>query len=200
MADYNTGASFEFEVSSLEAITYAEELYENGVTDEGREEAWGFRAAFKETEKTIWISSADDSFDVEHAVEFVQLVLTKDESKAVVFFEWANTCTKPRLDGFGGGAVAVSADDAEWIIPSQLRDKAIAALTLRREVAEVMAAREFDEDELEDLVENQKDNLMDGINGGGVESQIEFLLSQDSNIKATLIKLVKASPGVTPKG
>jgi hypothetical protein len=203
MADYNTEASFEFKVSSPEAMAYAEELYEKGFVDEGMEEEWDFRAEFNKAEKSIWISSQNESFNVDQAVEFVQSILKKDESKDVVFFEWANTCTKPRLDGFGGGAVAVSADDAEWIIPSQQQDKAIKALTLRREVTEVMAAGEFDQDaqdDLDNLVDDYRDNLVSAINNGGAQAQVEFLLEQDPRLKETLIKLVKASPGVTPKG
>lgn len=177
MADYFTKTCFGFKFLLPETGEFAKTLHDG-------DEDWGFKIDVRDAENTIYISD-EESMDVERAVEFVQAILQHDKSKDVVFFEWANTSSRPLLDGYGGGAVVVSADDAEWIIPAQLRDKAIKMIELRREVAEVMAAREFDEDELEDLVENQKDNLMDGINGGGVESQIEFLLSQDSNIKET---------------
>lgn len=30
-------------------------------------------------------------------------------------FEWANTCSKPRLDAFGGGAVWITKDGFEWL-------------------------------------------------------------------------------------
>lgn len=203
MADYNTEASCEFEVSSLETITYAEELYENGFMSEGIEEEWGFRAEFKENEKTIWISAEGGSFDVENAVNFIQSVLEKDKSKAVVFFEWANTCTKPRLDGFGGGAVAVSAYDAEWIIPSQMRDKAVKTLTLRREVTEVMAGGDFDQDaqdDLDNLVDDYRDNLVSAINNGGAQAQVEFLLEQDPGLKEELIKKAKVPAAAAPRG
>jgi len=54
--------------------------------------------------------TAEESGDVEGTAQIVELFLKKFRKKDHVIFEWAETCSKPRPDQFGGGAAIVTAD------------------------------------------------------------------------------------------
>jgi hypothetical protein len=64
----------------------------------------------------IWIST-DESIDIESAVHCIQ-TLTKlvpeMQASAPWYATWANTCSKMRIDEFGGGGVVFDADHVEW--------------------------------------------------------------------------------------
>lgn len=60
----------------------------------------------------LWIHS-DESGDVDEVARFCQAFLRKFRPDEHVAFEWANTCSKPRLDAFGGGAMIVTAEAIE---------------------------------------------------------------------------------------
>ena len=50
----------------------------------------------------LWIYS-DDSGDPDHVIRFVLLCAEALDLHGVWAFTWALTCSKPRLDAFGGG-------------------------------------------------------------------------------------------------
>ena len=52
----------------------------------------------------IWLHSENGGIDAVCA--FIQHLLQKFNPLGRMEFEWANDCTKPRLDAFGGGAPA----------------------------------------------------------------------------------------------
>jgi len=60
----------------------------------------------------VWIRS-DESIDVDLMIVVIQAYLRKFHPNSFMGFQWAGTCSKPRLDEFGGGAVYISADDFE---------------------------------------------------------------------------------------
>ena len=66
----------------------------------------------------LWLY-ADDSGNIEEVIDYVLHLHTLQPRSGRWGFAWAETCSKPRLDGFGGGAVAIDFDQAppavEWI-------------------------------------------------------------------------------------
>ena len=69
-----------------------------------------FRA---EAMNELWIYS-DDTGTVEHAALFLQAVLEEHNLDEAVGFTWANTCNKPRINAFSGGAVVVTRNEIQW--------------------------------------------------------------------------------------
>ena len=57
----------------------------------------------------------DESIDVESAIAFTQAVLATFDLESQVRFEWAETCSAPRAEAFGGGAAIITKDGAEWM-------------------------------------------------------------------------------------
>ena len=64
--------------------------------------------------KGLWIYS-EESGDIEHVALFVQDFLDEFHPDRCWWFSWANTCSKPRIDEFGGGACFVTANEIDWI-------------------------------------------------------------------------------------
>src|SRR5690554_6152355 len=72
---------------------------------------WNFNAEKGGT--GIWIYE-NESINTEHAAIFTQAVLNAFDLPHLVGIEAAHTCSKPRLDGFGGHACVVTKDDIRW--------------------------------------------------------------------------------------
>ena len=64
--------------------------------------------------KGIWIYS-EESFNSDGADQFIQAVLNAFNLDILVTYSVADTCSRPRLDEFGGYAVAVSKNHVEHI-------------------------------------------------------------------------------------
>lgn len=62
---------------------------------------------------TVWFHS-DDSGDPKFVAEFVRDFLKRFRPDDCFALEYALTCSKLRLDGFGGGAAFVTAERIEW--------------------------------------------------------------------------------------
>lgn len=52
----------------------------------------------------------------EYAANFVHAFLEKFRPDKSIGFEWANTCNRPVLDSFGGGACFVTVDEVRWMV------------------------------------------------------------------------------------
>lgn len=74
---------------------------------------YGLATSFAVDEDGLWIHS-DDNGNPSDPIPLVMTYLRKFHPDRVVSFTWANTCDRPRLDEFGGGAVCISAFDEEW--------------------------------------------------------------------------------------
>lgn len=79
----------------------------------GDEYEYGISTSFDVDEDGLWIHS-DGEGNPNDAVPLVMTFLRKFHPDRVIFFTWADTCSKPRLHQFGGGAVCISAFDEEW--------------------------------------------------------------------------------------
>src|SRR5208283_5389418 len=133
MADYFTQFSFVIPVTPEQGDWFAQvhalatELIEHAEDGEARQNIQGpqdlvsavldlagkrdgfpcIEVAHDEKAGTVWVGS-EDSGDVDYTVDLVSAFLKRFGLDLVVGFEWANTCSKPRLDAFGGGAVVIS--------------------------------------------------------------------------------------------
>lgn len=78
-----------------------------------------------ETDPFLWIY-ADECANAEYIgfilQKYLQYFGIKDR---FIGFEWANTCSKPRLDEFGGGAAVVSHDDMKFMNTGRWIEKTI---------------------------------------------------------------------------
>jgi hypothetical protein len=63
----------------------------------------------------VWIRDCDENGSPNNVAVFVQAVLKMLGSKALVAFAWADTCSKPRTDGFGGGAAAITRQKIDYV-------------------------------------------------------------------------------------
>lgn len=72
----------------------------------------------------LWIHS-DGSGTPEDVVPLLQAFLARFAPEGAMGFTWADSCSRPLLGEFGGGAVFVTATTAEWMTSWQwLSDKA----------------------------------------------------------------------------
>jgi len=62
----------------------------------------------------LWIHE-DTGCDLEELANLLQQFLFRFRPTSSIGFSWADTCSEPRLDSFGGGAVFVTAKGQEWV-------------------------------------------------------------------------------------
>lgn len=63
----------------------------------------------------VWISH-DESINIENAEVLVRALVEELELDGVFVCSYAHTCSKPRIDAFGGGAFAVqNGRDTIWV-------------------------------------------------------------------------------------
>ena len=134
MANNYTQFSAELDLGSFENVkialaTLAEhvaaDMEANSCTDNG----WINVNASAEHESTrptkLWIHSGDESGDVEATLDFVATIGKALKLKGLWGFSWADTCSKLRIDEFGGGAAIVNLANGrvEFINTYQWLDK-----------------------------------------------------------------------------
>lgn len=66
----------------------------------------------------LWIYS-EEGGNIEAAVEFIQAFFTQFRPDDYLTIEWAETCSKPRLGEFGGGAVVITRANVSWLFTSE---------------------------------------------------------------------------------
>ena len=118
MSDYFTHFSCLLDVGTPENAVRALEIYAADA-DSGALEAKFSNGFFvsvpPETGGTqIWIRD-EGSGDPEAVIQFVKICAAEFGLKGRWGFQYANTCSKPRLDGFGGGAHALDLATGETI-------------------------------------------------------------------------------------
>lgn len=134
MADYYTQFSTELECGTAENAQAALELYEEerDAFERGEGDGLDFTAVIERSHPTrLWIY-ADESGSASHVAEFVSAVGQKFGLTGRFSMQYAETCSRPRLDGFGGGAVLVDFDSGqiEWLNTSDwLAEKLAPAAT-----------------------------------------------------------------------
>ena len=93
------------ELSDEERQEWAEE---RGFDDP--EAGFGFKLSVEklgEDEKFMWLTH-DEDFNVVNACEFLQYWVRTKRPADKIRFEYAHSCSKPRLDAYGGGAAYIT--------------------------------------------------------------------------------------------
>jgi hypothetical protein len=105
MADYFTHFSCILDVATPENAVRALELYKDTPADDDRFSlSDGFRLSLNgESGSQLWIYD-DPTGDPERVIQFVLLCAEQFNLKGLWGFDWSHTCSRPRLDSFGGGA------------------------------------------------------------------------------------------------
>ena len=80
---------------------------------------WGLMTDSETSRPYVWFHS-EESGSVEHVASFVQEFLKKWRPNGCWVLTWANTCSKPRLEGFAGGGVFVTANKQVWVVPQEM--------------------------------------------------------------------------------
>ena len=78
--------------------------------------------------RRLWLY-AEESANIETAVRFLQDFLARWRPADVLGFEWAHTCSSPRLGEFGGGAAVVTANYIKWMNTTQWLGRTLAQTT-----------------------------------------------------------------------
>lgn len=101
MADYYTQGS-----SVIKLPEGAEEKARTIVDRVNEEfgEYVGYEHAFEEGD--LWVYS-DTSFDPDHVAVLVRALVEELKLPDTIIVQWANSCSKPRVGAFGGGAFAI---------------------------------------------------------------------------------------------
>lgn len=107
MADYFTHVSVLFPVGSAANVKPALALYKQMYDELIEQDGWiGFDAEADDdpSDKTnLWLHSDEDA-DIESIIAFALRCAEAFNLKGLWGFRWCLTCSKPRLDGYGGGA------------------------------------------------------------------------------------------------
>lgn len=106
MADYLTGFSCLFDTGSAANAARAEAIRAKLDAElEGDGEAMGFQMAPcpESGPGVLWLH-ADEAGEPEHVLAFVRRCAAAFGLAGRWGFAWALSCSRPRLDGFGGGA------------------------------------------------------------------------------------------------
>lgn len=86
-----------------------------------KEDIWEdhyFQHAVIRQEKTVWLYS-EEYASPDGVANFIQEFIKRFRPDMKFTFGWAETCSKPRVGEFGGGACGVSADEIVWVVPEE---------------------------------------------------------------------------------
>lgn len=118
MADYFTQFSCVLEVGAPENAARALELYEADCADGALEAQFsnGFFVSVPSDDagSQLWIRD-EGSGDPESVIRFVKICAAEFRLSGHWGFQYSNMCSKPRLDGFGGGAHVLDLATGETI-------------------------------------------------------------------------------------
>ncbi len=77
----------------------------------------------------IWFWSEESARGIEKLANILSAFLKRFYPHKCITFCWGDTCSKPRLDGFGGGAVFVTADKIKWMNTYTWQDEQVKKFT-----------------------------------------------------------------------
>jgi hypothetical protein len=121
MADYFTHFSCLLDVGTPENAARALDLYnrlsEDGASEEPPSEGFLLSIQPEHGGSQLWMRD-DVTGDPERLIQFVKRCAVEFGLTGRWGFQYANTCSKPRLDGFGGGAHVLdlaTGETVDWI-------------------------------------------------------------------------------------
>lgn len=111
MADYYTHFSRLLDVGTPEIAARALDLYlrlqeEDRESDEPQWHGFDVSRIDEPGRSLLWIHS-EDSGDVENTVAFVLRCAEEFDLTGLWGFTWSHSCSRPRIDAFGGGAMVL---------------------------------------------------------------------------------------------
>ena len=121
---------------------------------------------------TVWVRS-EESGDVEYAADLTQAFLRRFDLDRIVAFQLANTCSKPRLDAFGGGGVVVSRRNTDWFSTATFVET---AAKVEAERLRFKSDEELEDADLDEAVRDVASSLAADANNDGIGAQLDFLL------------------------
>ena len=131
MADYFTHFSCLLDVGTPENAARALDLYNTqsaeGASEEPPSEGFLLSIQPEHGGSQLWMRD-DVSGDPERLIHFVKHCAAEFGLKGRWGFQYANTCLKPRLDGFGGGAHVLdlaTGATVDWIYTDGWLDQTI---------------------------------------------------------------------------
>ena len=131
MADYFTHFSCLLDVGTPENAARALDLYnrlsEDGASEEPPSEGFLLPIQPEHGGSQLWMRD-DVTGDPERLIHFVKHCAAEFGLKGRWGFQYANTCSKPRLDGFGGGAHVLdltTGETVDWIYTDGWLDQTI---------------------------------------------------------------------------
>ena len=86
--------------------------FRNDLRAAGAYEYWGFAGSFAPSDG-YWIRS-DDAPNLDALGVVLSQFLERYRPEEAITFCWAETCSSPRLDAFGGGVAIITAKDTLW--------------------------------------------------------------------------------------
>jgi hypothetical protein len=90
--------------------------YDTEYADSGDKSYWG-QAVLRQNddlaEPYLWLYE-EEGCTLDKPIGIVQEFFKKFRPTATLIFSWAETCSKPRVDEFGGGACLITADWVYW--------------------------------------------------------------------------------------
>ena len=121
MADYFTHFSCLLDVGAPEKAALALDLY-NALSAEGASEdppSEGFLLSIQPEHggTNLWMRD-DGAGDPERVIQFVKRCATQFGLTGLWGLQYANSCSRPRIDGFGGGAHVLdlaTGETVDWI-------------------------------------------------------------------------------------
>ncbi|KPL50738.1 hypothetical protein ABB55_28185 [Prosthecomicrobium hirschii] len=131
MADYFPHFSCLLDVGTPENAARALDLYnrlsEDGASEEPPSEGFLLSIQPEHGGSQLWMRD-DVTGDPERLIHFVKHCAAEFGLKGRWGFQYANTCSKPRLDGFGGGAHVLdltTGETVDWIYTDGWLDQTI---------------------------------------------------------------------------
>ena len=106
----------EDEPKRLELMEELQKDYEDADPDYWPDFRFDTRDAEKEEARPCWVWLYSEGNGIlDHAVRIIERWLAKFRPNEAVGFEWSASCSKPRTDAYGGGAVYITASETKWM-------------------------------------------------------------------------------------
>lgn len=120
MSDYFTHFSCMLDLGSAENAARAMELFNAHTDDDSDEEGFNrFELSIISEDGACHLWIRDDGYgDPEHVIRFIKLCATEFNLSGLWGFQYSNTCTRPRVNAFGGGAHVLdlaTGETVDWI-------------------------------------------------------------------------------------
>ncbi len=114
MADYYTQYSFEIENITPKERAWLELWIEEAEKDEEGSYLPDCLFGTRNDLCSLWLHDDLGGSNIDALANMLQSFLLFRPGQSITF-SWANTCSKPRTDSFGGGAVFITRDDIAFM-------------------------------------------------------------------------------------